>query len=124
MNKIYHIISKLSAKFKKMAYGLTNDEEAINDSVQELMLYFLTINPKVLMENGPHVISKGEGIYVYDNSGKKFIEGMSGLWCASLGFSEKQLVDAALKQMNTLPFYHSFAGKVPDVSAELSEKLV
>ena len=81
-------------------------------------------NPKVLMENGPHVISKGEGIYVYDNSGKKFIEGMSGLWCASLGFSEKQLADAALKQMNTLPFYHSFAGKVPDVSAELSEKLV
>ena len=59
-------------------------------------------------------------IYVYDNSGKKFIEGMSGLWCASLGFSEKKLADAALKQMNTLPFYHSFAGKVPDVSAELS----
>ena len=68
-------------------------------------------NPKVLMENGPHVISKGDGIYVYDNSGKKFIEGMSGLWCASLGFSEKELVNAALKQMNTLPFYHSFAGK-------------
>ena len=81
-------------------------------------------NPKVLKETGPHVISRGDGIYVYDNSGKKFIEGMSGLWCASLGFSEKQLADAALKQMNTLPFYHSFAGKVPDVSAELSEKLV
>ncbi len=81
-------------------------------------------NPQVLMEQGPHVISRGEGIYVYDNSGKKFIEGMSGLWCASLGFSEKKLVEAAVKQMNTLPFYHSFAGKVPDVSAELSEKLV
>ena len=49
MNKIYHIISKLSSKFKEMAYGLTNDEEAINDSVQELMLYFLTINPQVLI---------------------------------------------------------------------------
>ena len=49
-------------------------------------------NPTVLKENGPHVISKGDGIYVYDNCGKKFIEGMSGLWCASLGFSEKQLV--------------------------------
>ena len=50
MNKIYHIISNLSSKFRKMAYGLTNDVEAINDSVQELMLYFLTINPKVLMD--------------------------------------------------------------------------
>lgn len=49
MNKIYHIISKLSSKFKEMAYGLTNDEETINDSVQELMLYFLTINPQVLI---------------------------------------------------------------------------
>ena len=81
-------------------------------------------SPEVLKKNGPHIISKGDGIYVYDSSGNKFIEGMSGLWCASLGFSEKEIVEAAYTQMNTLPFYHSFAGKVPDVAAELSEKLV
>ena len=81
-------------------------------------------SPKILKEAGPHVISKGEGIYVYDNSDTKFIEGMSGLWCASLGFDNKDLVDAATKQMNKLPFYHSFAGKVPEVAAHLSEKLI
>ena len=50
-------------------------------------------NPQTLKENGPHVICRGEGVYVYDNSNTKFIEGMSGLWCASLGFNNKDLVD-------------------------------
>ena len=70
-------------------------------------------NPQVLKKSGPHVMCKGEGIYVYDNTGAKFIEGMSGLWCASLGFDNKELVEAATTQMKKLPFYHSFAGKVP-----------
>ena len=48
-------------------------------------------NPQTLKENGPHVICRGEGVYVYDNSNTKFIEGMSGLWCASLGFNNKDL---------------------------------
>ena len=81
-------------------------------------------NPQVLKESGPHVMCKGEGIYVYDNTGAKFIEGMSGLWCASLGFDNKELVEAATTQMKKLPFYHSFAGKVPEVAANLSEKLL
>ena len=81
-------------------------------------------NPQILKESGPHVICKGEGIYVYDNTGAKFIEGMSGLWCASLGFDNKELIEAATKQMEKLPFYHSFAGKVPEVAANLSEKLL
>ncbi len=81
-------------------------------------------NPQILKESGPHVICKGEGIYVYDNSNTKFIEGMSGLWCASLGFNNKDLVEAAAKQMDSLPFYHSFGGKVPEVASHLSEKLV
>ena len=42
---------------------------------------------------GPVVITRGDGCYVEDESGKRYLEGMSGLWCASLGFSEKRLVD-------------------------------
>src|SRR6185503_13103862 len=51
-------------------------------------------------------------------------EGMAGLWCASLGFSERRLAEAAYRQMLELPFYHSFAGKVPAISAELAERLI
>ena len=48
MNKIYQEISNLSSKFREMCFGLTQDEEAINDAVQELMLYYLQMNPETL----------------------------------------------------------------------------
>jgi len=57
---------------------------------------------------GPTVITRGEGCYVYDEQGNRYLEGMSGLWCASLGFSNKRLVKAATDQLNLLPYYHLF----------------
>ncbi len=81
-------------------------------------------NLKVLEEQGPLVITRGEGTRVYGEDGTEYIEGLSGLWCASLGFNEPRLVEAAKKQMETLPFYHSFSGKVPSVTVELAERLV
>ena len=75
-------------------------------------------------KTGPHIITGGDGIYVIDNSGRKIIEGMAGLWCASLGFSEKRLVEAATKQLNTLPYYHTFASKSTNPAIDLAEKLL
>src|ERR1700743_2003860 len=57
---------------------------------------------------GPTVIAKGEGVYVTDDSGKKYLEGMAGLWSTSLGFSEKRLVQAAIRQMEQPPTHHIF----------------
>jgi len=81
-------------------------------------------NLRQVQTDGPLVIVRGEGVYVYDDEGRRYLEGMAGLWCASLGFSERRLADAAYRQMCELPFYHSFAGKVPAISAELAERLV
>ena len=81
-------------------------------------------NPQALAETGPLVIERGEGIYVYDNSGRKYIEGVASLWYASLGFSESRLVEAAYKQLQKLPCYHSFGHKVTDVAVELAERLI
>ena len=50
MNKIYLEISKLTDKFRTMAYGITTDENKIHEAVQELMLYFLQMNPKTLQD--------------------------------------------------------------------------
>ena len=72
---------------------------------------------------GPLVIARGEGIYVFDDDGNRYIEGLSGLFCASLGFSEERLVEAATRQMRKLPFYHSFGGKTNEPSVELAERL-
>jgi 4-aminobutyrate--pyruvate transaminase len=72
---------------------------------------------------GPTLITRGEGIYVYDEQGRKHIEGLAGLWCASFGFGEQALVDAAVEQMRKLPFYHSFAGRGHLPAIDLAEKL-
>ncbi|WP_417666335.1 aspartate aminotransferase family protein [Roseibium sp.] len=74
--------------------------------------------------NGPLVIESGEGIYVEDNNGKRYIEGMAGLWSVAVGFGEKRLVEAAARQMEKLPFYHTFTHKTHGPSVELAEKLV
>jgi 4-aminobutyrate--pyruvate transaminase len=81
-------------------------------------------NLRTLQKEGPLVITRGEGVYVYDDEGRRYLEGMAGLWCASLGFSERRLADAAYRQMCELPFYHSFAGKVPAISTALAEQLI
>ena len=72
---------------------------------------------------GPQLMTRGEGIYVYDENGKKHIEGLAGLWCASFGFGEQAIVDAVVEQMRALPFYHSFAGKGHMPAIELAERM-
>ena len=54
----------------------------------------------------PIIVEKGDGIYVSDEAGNRMIEGMSGLWCAGLGFSQQRLVDAATRQMQELSLIH------------------
>lgn len=73
---------------------------------------------------GPLVITRGEGCYVYDDTGKRYLESLSGLFCASLGFSDRRLADAADRQMRKLPFYHAFGHKSTDVGIELADKLI
>ena len=48
MTDIYLKISELSSFFRKMCYGLTKDHDDVNDAVQELMIYFLQMNPDSL----------------------------------------------------------------------------
>lgn len=72
----------------------------------------------------PQIITEGQGVYIFDEHGKKYIEGVAGLWCTTLGFSEPRLVEAATRQLNRLPFYGSFNHRTHDVILELAEKLI
>ena len=73
---------------------------------------------------GSVTIARGEGIRVWDTDGREYIEAMAGLWCASLGFSERRLADAAHRQMLELPYYHTFFGKGHEPAVELAERLL
>lgn len=75
-------------------------------------------------EQGPFIISRGDGVYVYGEDGRRYLEGMAGLWCTSLGFSEQRLIDAAHKQFQELPYSHLFAHRSTPPAIELAEALV
>src|SRR5215471_10749978 len=73
---------------------------------------------------GPLVITRGQGIHVYDETGKEYIEGLAGLWSTSLGWGEERLVEAAARQMRQLGTYHIFAAKSHEPGIELAERLL
>jgi 4-aminobutyrate--pyruvate transaminase len=73
---------------------------------------------------GPMVIERGQGVHVYDDQGKEYIEGLAGLWSVAVGFGEERLVAAAAAQMRQLPYYHSFSHKSHPSAIALAERLV
>ncbi|GAN76545.1 aspartate aminotransferase family protein [Acidisphaera rubrifaciens] len=75
-------------------------------------------------EIGPVVITRGKGVRVWDDTGRDYIEAVAGLWCASLGFDNERLVEAAARQMRQLPFYHGFTAKSHEPMIELAEMLL
>jgi len=73
---------------------------------------------------GPMIIERGNGIYVYDDQGKEYIEGLAGLWSVAVGFGEERLAQAAANQMRKLPFYHGYNHKSNPVAIALAERLI
>ena len=72
---------------------------------------------------GPAVHARAEGVYLWDNRGKQYLEGMAGLWCTALGYGEEELVRAAEQQLRKLSYSQLFAGKTNEPSVLLAEKL-
>jgi len=76
------------------------------------------------LDRGPLVIESGKGVWVRDVDGTEYIEGMSGLWCVSLGYGQKRLVDACARQMEKLPYGHLTNHYSHEPVIELAEKLL
>ena len=77
-----------------------------------------------LERDGPLVLERGEGIYVHDTHGKRYLESVSGLWNVVAGFSEPRIVQAAHEAMQQMPAYHTFFGRTALPPVALAEKLV
>nr|WP_315493346.1 aspartate aminotransferase family protein [uncultured Rhodoferax sp.] len=78
---------------------------------------------KDLSSRGARVITRAEGIYVWDSEGKKILDAMSGLWCVNVGYGRKALADAAHQQMMALPYYNSFFQTTNVPAVQLAAKL-
>ena len=82
------------------------------------------IYPTTNLQTGASLyIERGEGVYVYDAQGRKYLEGMSGLWCTSLGYNQPELIEAAADQMRKMSYTHMFGGKTHRVGEALAEEL-
>lgn len=69
------------------------------------------------------VVARGEGVYVFDDKGKRYLEGMAGLWCTSLGYGNEEVIECAAEQMRTLTFSHMFGGKTHPAAMALADQL-
>lgn len=87
-------------------------------------LFHPATNLVVHEDKDPLILNKGEGIYVYDIHGNRYIEGLAGLWCNALGFGNESLVETAANQMQKFGYGSLFASKSHEPAIMLSEKLI
>jgi putrescine aminotransferase len=78
---------------------------------------------KALAKKGSRVIERADNIYLWDTEGKKILDAMSGLWCVNVGYGQRALIDAATRQLETLPFYNAFFQTATPPAIELAELL-
>lgn len=79
---------------------------------------------KALMEKGARIITKADGVYLWDSDGNKILDAMAGLWCINVGYGRKELADTAYEQLRELPYYNNFFQTTHPPAIELSKTLV
>ena len=90
---------------KKNPVSSTIDWQAV-DSSHHLHPFTDT---KTLAEEGCRVITRADGVYIWDSDGNRLLDGMAGLWCVNVGYGRKELAEAAYQQLLELPYYNSFS---------------
>jgi len=78
---------------------------------------------QALAAKGSRVITRGDNVYLWDSDGHKLFDAMSGLWCVNVGYGQQALIDAATRQMQTLPFYNAFFQTTTPPAVALAHKL-
>ena len=81
-------------------------------------------NLRTRLEEGPTIMKRGNGIFVYDDAGKEYLEAAAGLWCASLGFGVERLAKVAYDQMCKVGYYHIYRDTSNETAIELAAKLL
>ena len=79
---------------------------------------------KQLHQKKSRIITRADGVYIYDADGNKILDGMAGLWCVSAGYGREELVEAAATQMRELPYYNNFFQCAHPPAIELAAMLV
>ncbi len=86
--------------------------------MQSFSDYSYTKNP-----TATHIITRAEGVYIYDSDDHKILDSMSGLWCVNMGYSQSSIIKAVNNQMKELVYYNNFFGTSHPSAIKLSEMI-
>ncbi len=75
------------------------------------------------METGPKIITEGKGVVLKDMSGREYIDGLAGLWCVNIGYGRPEIAEAVKKQLEELPYYHSFASMGTETPVRVADRV-
>jgi L-2,4-diaminobutyrate transaminase len=75
-------------------------------------------------ETPSRIITAGEGVYISDRDGNKFLDGFAGLYCVNVGYGRTEISDAIAKQAKELSYYHSYVGHGTEASITLSKMVI
>jgi putrescine aminotransferase len=78
---------------------------------------------QALARKGSRIVERADNIYLWDTQGHRILDAMSGLWCVNVGYGQRALIDAATRQLETLPFYNAFFQTATPPAIELAELL-
>jgi putrescine aminotransferase len=78
---------------------------------------------KVLHDKGTRIITRADGVYLWDSDGRRLLDGMAGLWCVNIGYGREELARAAYEQMQELPYYNNFFQSTHPPAVDLAELL-
>ncbi len=76
-----------------------------------------------LNKEGVRIITKADGVYLWDSEGKKILDGMAGLWCVQVGYGNRDLAEEGCEALKTLPYYNHFFKTTNPYTVELAAKL-
>ncbi|MBT3425113.1 MAG: aminotransferase class III-fold pyridoxal phosphate-dependent enzyme [Gammaproteobacteria bacterium] len=102
--------------------GRTQDATEITGMGRDALLHPFT-DFKRYKETGGRTYVGGEHIYIADSAGNRILDGMSGLWCTNLGYSQDSIKTAVADQLERLPFYNSFFNCTTDATIRLCQQL-
>ena len=68
------------------------------------------------------IVTRGDGVYLYDDQGRKMIDGPAGMWCMQTGYGRQEIADAVSKQIMTLGFASAF-NVVNEREVELARRI-
>ena len=75
------------------------------------------------VQHAPFVIDRAEGIYVYDEEGKRYLDAAASLWYMNIGYGRDEVVEAMSDQARRIPAFHTFIDSATRPPLELAEQI-